>query len=244
MTVFQLILVQVISFVLIVIALRKILYSQSSLEVKRLQAQADESNKKIEALRRKIQEAEAEYQRNVTQAKEDARNLLEEAKKEGEVLKAKLLKEAAEETEKMVKFAKSKKESLEKEMKKEIIHKSINLSRNIIRQVLSVGSLEVTHEAMVDEISQQIDGLDFGRVDKKNVKEAEVTTIFPLKKDKKAMLKKALSDKLNTNIDIRERIDESVVAGIIIKLGNLILDGSLANKLQVVSEQMEKEKAA
>ena len=60
----------------------------------------------------------------------------------------------------------------------------------------------------------------------------------------KEMLRQKLSSKLNKEIELTERIDDSVMAGILIKLGSLILDGSLANKLRIATDQLEKEHSA
>ncbi|MDO9542525.1 MAG: hypothetical protein Q7J98_09410, partial [Kiritimatiellia bacterium] len=65
MTTFQLIFVQVVIFILIVIGLRKLLYSKASVEIKRAQLMVDESNKKVEALRGQIEEAKTEYNRTI-----------------------------------------------------------------------------------------------------------------------------------------------------------------------------------
>ncbi len=243
MTLFQLIIVQVITFVLVVVALRKLFYTQASSELKRLQLLADESNKKVNTLRKKIEEAETEYQRKITQANEDARRIRDDSKKESDDLKGKTLEEARQETEKMIRFAQSKKDGLEKEMKNEIMGKSIDLSKGIIKQVLSAESLELIHEAMVAEMSHQINNVDLSSLDKKDIKEVEIITIFPLKKESRDILKTELCNKLNAEINLRERIDDSVVAGIIIRLGNLILDGSLANKLAAATEELQKRQA-
>ena len=143
----------------------------------------------------------------------------------------------------MVKSTQSKKESMEREVKSDVTRKSLHLSRAIIHQVFTAGSLSATHDVMIEEISQQIGNIDLGQMSE-DIKEAEIVTIFPLGKEKMEMLKSKLSSLLKKEIEINEKIDDSLVAGILIKLGRLILDGSLANKLRIATDQLEKEHSA
>ncbi len=243
MTVFQLILVAVVTFVLIVVGLRKLLYSQISAEKKRLQLMVDESSKKVEVLRGQIEEAKAEYDRKIAQAKEDAQKLMADAQKEAEELRTKHLQETRRETDKMVKAAQAKKESMEREIHSMAARKSIHFSKAIIKQVLTADCLGATHDVMIEEISRQIVNIDLGQM-REAIKEVEIVTIFPLTKERKEMLRQQLSSKLKMDIELKETIDDSLVAGILIKLGRLILDGSLANKLRIAIDQLEKEHSA
>lgn len=243
MTVLQLVLVAVVAFILIVIGLRKLLYSQISAEKKRLQLMVDESSKKVEGLRGQIEEAKAEYDRKIVQAKEDAKKLIAEAQKEAEELRAKHLQETRREADKMVKAAQAKIESMEREIHSMAARKSIHFSKAIIKQVLTADCLGATHDVMIEEISKQIVNIDLGQMHE-DIKEVEIVTIFPLGKERKEMLRQKLSSKLQMEIELKEKIDDSLVAGILIKLGRLILDGSLANKLRIATDQLEKEHSA
>ena len=140
----------------------------------------------------------------------------------------------------LAKSIQSKKESMEREIKSEVARKSIHFSKAIIKQAFTADSLGATHDVMIEEISQQIGNIDLGQMSE-DIKEVEIVTIFPLGEEKKEMLKRKLSSKLKKEIELKERIDDSVMAGILIKLGSLILDGSLANKLRIATEQLEKE---
>jgi F0F1-type ATP synthase membrane subunit b/b' len=233
----------VVIFILLVIGLRKLLYSKASAEIKRAQLMVDESNKKIEALREQIEEAKTEYKRTVAQAKEDARKIMADAQKEAEELRTRHLQETRKEIDKIVKSAQAQKESMERELKSDLMRKSIHHSKAIIHQVFTADSLGATHDVMIEEISQQIGNLDLGQMSE-DIKEAEIVTIVPLGKEKMEMLKKKLSSVLKKEIELKEKIDDSVVAGILIKLGSLILDGSLANKIRIAAEQLEKHASA
>ncbi|MBI2442206.1 MAG: F0F1 ATP synthase subunit delta [Lentisphaerae bacterium] len=243
MTIFQLILVQVVAFILIVIGLRKLLYSHISTEKQRLQLMIDASNKKVEVLRGQIEEAKTEYDRKIAQAKADAQKLIADAQKEAEELKAKHFQETRRETDKMVKAAQAKTESMQREIHSMAARKGIHFSKAIIKQALTADCLGAAHDVMIEEISKQIVNVDLSQL-REGIKEVEIVTTFPLEKERKEMLRQKLSSKLKMEVELTEKIDDSVIAGILIKLGSLILDGSLANKLRIAAEQLEKEHSA
>lgn len=243
MTILQLALIQLVIFVLLVIGLRKLLYSKASAEINRAKLMVDESNKRVETIRGQIEEAKTEYKQTIAKGKEDARKLIAEAQKEAEELRAKSIQETRRETEKMIKSAQAQKESMERDILSTAARKSIHFSKAILNQALTTDCLAAIHKAMIAEISNQIAAIDLGPMHEA-ITEAEVATVFPLEKGIKEMLQQKLSGKLKTDLQLAEKIDASLVAGISIKLGSFILDGSLANRLRIATDQLEKEHSA
>ena len=65
-----------------------------------------------------------------------------------------------------------------------------------------------------------------------DVSEASVTSAFPLEGKQRDRLSKKLKDVFKRDITIKENVDPKVVAGVVIKMGNLVLDGSLRDKIR------------
>ena len=59
-----------------------------------------------------------------------------------------------------------------------------------------------------------------------------IKSAFPLSDKQQNSLSKKLKEALGKDIEIKEESDPSVVAGLVIILGSLVLDGSLKNKIQ------------
>ncbi len=63
---------------------------------------------------------------------------------------------------------------------------------------------------------------------------AEVTTAVPLEEALRASITDKLAASLGRPVSLRERVDASIVGGIIIKVGGRVLDGSLSAQLDAV----------
>ncbi len=63
---------------------------------------------------------------------------------------------------------------------------------------------------------------------------AEVVTAVPLAEKTRDSLVKRLAESLGHPVTLRERVDESIVGGIIINVGGRVFDGSLSSQLDSV----------
>lgn len=74
--------------------------------------------------------------------------------------------------------------------------------------------------------------------EKGKVLEARVTTVVPLPEDEKIKLIKCLESFYNRKIVIEERIDKSIIGGVLVQIGNDITDGTVKSKLRYIRSDM------
>jgi len=79
-------------------------------------------------------------------------------------------------------------------------------------------------------------------LEKKNTVVAHVKTVISLDDAEKEELIRKLKVKYNKNILLEEELDESIIGGVYIKIGDDIIDGTLIHKLDQIQELMLKEK--
>jgi F-type H+-transporting ATPase subunit delta len=70
---------------------------------------------------------------------------------------------------------------------------------------------------------------------------AEVTTAVPLDDALRASLTDKLAAKLGRPVSLRERVDASIVGGVVIKVAGRVLDGSVASQLEGVRRALATE---
>jgi len=70
--------------------------------------------------------------------------------------------------------------------------------------------------------------------------EAEVISAYELAKDQIKNISDALKKKLGREIKIVSRIDKSLVGGVVIRAGDLVIDGSVTGYLQELSSQINR----
>lgn len=71
-----------------------------------------------------------------------------------------------------------------------------------------------------------------------NIAEVFVTTAVPLEENQKKMLIAKLNQKLDKNILLREKIDKSLLGGMIVQYGDTKLDNSIRNRMQQFKENI------
>ena len=99
---------------------------------------------------------------------------------------------------------------------------------------------EKKQHALIDEF---FSGVKSGKVvvlDDANFKgdAAEVTSALPLSKDEEAAVKKDILSKVGAQA-VSFRVDPSILGGLVIKVGDKVLDGSVAGKLEGLRQSLK-----
>lgn len=239
MLIFQLLLIQIVTFTVLVFVLRKIMYSASYLETKRLQQLNEENSRKARELAAKIEEAQKQYQEKMESAQREAKRFKAQAEEEIEKLKEDVLNKARQEGERIVNQALNTKEKLKEEIESRMVQKCIDQSLGLIKAVLSVQNQSCLHQGLVDNILEEIEKTDPEKL-KINIQQGKLVTAYEIAKPKKEKIIAILSKKSGKEISLEEEVDKNIIAGITIKLGSLIIDGSFANKLREAAEALKK----
>lgn len=69
--------------------------------------------------------------------------------------------------------------------------------------------------------------------------EAEVISAFELTEEQKQQMSTSLSNRLARKVKLNCSIDTSLIAGVIIKAGDLVIDGSVSGKLTRLAEKLQ-----
>jgi F-type H+-transporting ATPase subunit delta len=68
--------------------------------------------------------------------------------------------------------------------------------------------------------------------------EADVVTATPLTDERRAALARALGDAAACDVTIKERVDASIIGGIVARVGSLVFDGSVLRQVERLREQL------
>ncbi|MDY0086995.1 MAG: ATP synthase F1 subunit delta [Coriobacteriia bacterium] len=103
----------------------------------------------------------------------------------------------------------------------------------VVPEVVSIVTLAVDrgHVDVLGEVVRH-----FGEIaeSERNIVVAEITTAIPLDEALRASITDKLAAALGRPVSLLERVDGSIVGGIIIKVGGRVLDGSLSAQLDAV----------
>lgn len=121
------------------------------------------------------------------------------------------------------------------EDKKEIINKVFSNEIDILivnfLKVLVDKDRFLSFNEIIDSYNKSLDNIN-------NIKRVEVTSAVEMTADSKARLKNKLETKLKANVILDLNINTSIIAGLVIKIGDNVIDMSLKNKLEDLSKSI------
>ena len=74
--------------------------------------------------------------------------------------------------------------------------------------------------------------------EEKNQLDVQIETAFELDESQQSRIVEALEKKLSKKINLKQHINEKLIAGAIIKADDLVIDGTVVEKLRKLKSQM------
>ena len=103
-------------------------------------------------------------------------------------------------------------------------------ARNLVRLLI-----ERDRAAMIPEIKELFD--DQVRAER-GIVVADVTTAEPLSDAERDLVRRKIEDLTGKTVELSLRIDPAIIGGIIIRIGDQVIDGSVRNKLEKLRSRL------
>jgi F-type H+-transporting ATPase subunit b len=230
-----LLIVQIIAFIIVFLTLNAWVYQPmlnmmetrkqkiaQGLEDARVAAEARANAEKEAA--KVLAEAQAEASKVVREATERAENAGKDVRVAAEAEAAKAREAALAETE-------LERNRILGDLRGQVAALAIAAANKLVGEALD----EKKQRALIDEF---FSGVKAGKVvvveGELKGDSAEVTSALPLTKDEEAAVKKSISAK-----DFSFKVDPSILGGLVVKVGDKVLDGSVAGKLEGLRQVMK-----
>ena len=231
--------IQAVVFAIVIIILKRILYSDTRSALNRLK-QMDEENRKREAeLKKKEEELEKEHQLKLGQAEEEIKRLNQEAAKEAEKIKQDILDKAEEKSSQIIKAAYSSKETMHEEIVDELKKDAVGFCCELIRYAFTKKQLSHLQEGLIEDVIRQIEELNPSDLSS-CPNTGEFIFNYPLAENEKTSIIRSLSKKAGREISLKEEKDAGIIAGVIVRIGNLVIDGTILSALREAAEALKK----
>jgi len=231
MVFWQLIIVQVITFGLLAFLLRQFLTQHVTQSQDRLQQLVKENRKREDELNKRREETEKELKIKIHQHNEEVGKLRAAAEVDAQKMQEEIVARAKEDAKRIVTEEKEKREQVRAKLVAEMEEKALILASDIIGHIFTAQVARGIHCQLTDEFIEEI-GKSDGQGMQLDVDEVEIAVPYPLTEVQMEKLKKILSSKMGRSIEVTQTIDPGIVTGMVVRLGNSVLDGSLTNKLK------------
>lgn len=229
---YLLLLIQLLVFGGLALLLRQLLTRNITGATAHLQKLSQDYAEKDQQAKKRLEEAEQYYQKTLAKAQEEIHQLKAQFEKETQEAKDKILKQAHIESEEIVQRANKTKQVILSEIEDRITKEAIEKACELVEDVLSGQFKLGVHSVWVDDLIEngfkQMNQLHIGD----DITEAKVTSALPLEKNQRNKLSQKIKSVFKKNITIKEEVDPKIVAGIVITIGNLVLDGSLRGRIR------------
>lgn len=227
----QLIVLQVITFIAIAIFLKIIFSRHLNSALKRLKALQEENIVRENQLKEELEQARKDRAAEVEKGRLEAKALIDQAKKDVEALKTSAEDDARQQGKRIFAHGQEELDKIKMKMVSDIESKALQAAVELISYTFNEKGKEDLQHQFIDELIEEIE--DIGK-DKFSVKtnKARILTTFPLSDKEKERLKKVLSAKMGSSVNISEEIKPELITGLIIQLDALEIDGSLKNRLR------------
>jgi len=223
----------------ILFVIKRLLLSDTMRAVNRIKQVEAEIRKREEEIRKEIEEHEREFARRKADGEEEIQRHKEKSEKETAKLKDQILAEAKEEGDRIVDQARKNEEKLRKQISQDVEEKAVEYGGQVFRLVFSEKMTEELDKQFTAELLEALEEIDSSTITL-DAHEAEFTSSHPLDEEQRKRLEKLLADKFGVDMGVKEKIQEDLMAGIILKVGSLEIDGSLANRYNEAVAEVKK----
>ncbi|MDD4294497.1 MAG: F0F1 ATP synthase subunit delta [Candidatus Omnitrophica bacterium] len=227
-------------FSFLIFYLKKIMAGDTETAMRRLNDAYEEISKKKEELAEKIRQAQEEYEMRKKEADEVASKIKDEAEKEMYEKRDAVIKKAHEDSERMVVEAVGMKDKIREQILKEEKLRSVDACEEILVRVFSGIVREKMNAILISDFLEELKTIDMEHIPP-NVEEIEIVTPTPVSEDVSRDIVERIKQRIGRELAYKNSEDESIVGGVQIKFGSLILDGSVAGKIKEKSLEVRKE---
>jgi F0F1-type ATP synthase delta subunit len=223
----------------IVVVIRRLLLSDTLRAVERINQVEADVRKKEESLRRDIEEREKEIAQRKAEADEELQRQRDQMAREMAQIKERMTAEARKESDRIVDQAHRNEEKLRQQLTLETEQKAVEYAGRLMGLVFSEKVTAKLDEVFVEELLDALDEMDASGLTVE-ASTSEFTAAHPLAPAQRERLQRIRTDKFGTKIRVQEQIREDLLAGLILKLGSLEIDGSLLNRFREAGEEAKK----
>lgn len=239
MLLLQIIILMVIIFAGVLFLMRYVLTKNISSATSHLDQLNAEFTRREEEAKRRQAEADRYYEEMVNKAKTESEKLRLDTDRELQESRVKILGDARNQSEQIILKAEKTKEMMAQEIRREIEARLLERLREVIREIFPRHVQEEIHKRWVsDLLGGDLSHLASMRIPS-DIKDVKIVSAFPLDASQRKEIERKFKEQLRCDLVFSEDADPALVGGVVVTFGSLVLDGSIANKIeQVIRERI------
>jgi len=231
---FVLLAIQLLIFGGLIILIQYMLKKHMGTASSHLDALTKDTTAKLADAKKKMEDANSYYRDILTKSRDEGEAQKQSLIDEGIKQKQELIDQARKQTEEMVERAHVAAENIKQEMDKKVHETAAKKTAAALRRLMPGMLNEEFHDKWVNDLlNNGLGSLKRLRADDHG-KEILLRSAYALKTNEKKLISERLKQALGHSVTLKEETDPSLILGIHMKIGNVVLDGSLLHRIQEV----------
>jgi F-type H+-transporting ATPase subunit b len=236
---------QFVNICILVIALYFLLWKRALKVFDERKQRIAQGLEDAEQARKDRERAQAECEERIKQVGQEREGILARAAEEGEQAKAETLAQARTQAEQIVAEGKETVERERQQMLAKLRNQVAALSIAAANKLIGEALDEQRQRRLIDEF---FSGIKAGRVvvlEEQEIEQAKadevtatVTSALPLTDKEKAVVSGGLAEQLGQVPAVEFKVDPAVLGGLIIRVGDKLIDGSVGGRLEALRESL------
>ena len=171
------------------------------------------------------------YSKRKEEASRIAQEIKDKAIAEATEVKEDSFKKAKIESEDIISKAQKTVNKIKEDIRKELESKMIDMYASLLKIIFSDFARSHLNKALIEEFIEELRQSDLGSIEVDS-KVVDILSVDTLTDEARSEIKKILTSNLKKEFTLSEKVDPSLLAGIMMKFGSLTLDGSLVSKIR------------
>lgn len=223
---------QLIIFAVLIFVFRRIMAQNVVVATKHLDELSQDYAEKEREVNQQLEEANTKAQEIVSSAQNEAEKIKTDTLKQADEERERIIREARVQAAEMMQQADKSRNQLISEIEERIAREAINRASELVYDTIPEEFLRLVHSQWVEDLIEN----SFSQTERlrlpEKLEEVKVTSAFALSEEQRKKISKKLKDAFGSEVTVKEQVDPKVVAGLVISIGSLVLDGSLKNKIR------------
>ncbi len=234
-------LVQVLNFLILFVVLRKWVFIPIIITLEQRRTTVEQGLQDAQEAAEARANAEKQAQKILDEARQEAARLVREASKQAGETTLEIKSQAEQQAMQIREVAHEESEEAKiralSDLRGQVAALAIAAAQKVIGETLD----EKRQHALIEEF---FSGVRKGKVvllegEKLSAASAEVTSALPLTKKEKEAVESEVLDKIGEKVPVKFNVETGILGGLVIRVGDKVLDGSVAGKLESLRQSLE-----
>lgn len=234
---------QVLAFAIIVFFIRRLLLNDTMRAIDKIRQVEAEVARKEESVRRQIDEHEREFARRQEHLEAELEKKREASEQDLARMQEKIVSDARQQGQAILEQARKSEAKIREELARDVQSQAVGFAGEMLELVISDRVNADLNRAFVSELIDALKEVDSESLHVET-SDASFVASHPLDPAQREQLQRVLAEKFELEMEVAEQVDPELLAGLVLKLGTLEIDGSLRSRLAEAATQVKKTAAA